>query len=295
MPRMRKHDRPSRVRMMWRRQRRTVRRTLLAVPLLGLAAIGTLAVRGAVERAGTGSWFRHAVGLAMPVRQVVVTGERLTTVAEIEAALAVAPGTPIMSFSPDAAEARVERLPFVETASVSRRLPGTILVSVVERKPYAVWQDGGRFVLIDQTGKVVQDQGLNGKDAEAFARLPLVVGDGAAAGAGALIDTLDAAPGVRRAVVAMVRVGDRRWNLDLRNGCQVLLPEAEEGAAVARLAALEDKYKLFERPLALIDMRLPDRLVIRPDPVPAPPADGGKDTTDSNAGKDAPDDARKPA
>ena len=297
MPRMRSLDRPSRIQMMARRQRRLVRPTLFAVSLLGLVGVGTLAVRGAVERAGTGSWIRHAVGLALPVRHIEVTGERLTSADEIVAALAVPLGTPIMRFSPAEAETRVEQLPFVETASVSRRLPGTVVVAVTERKPYAVWQDGGRFVLIDRTGKVVEDQGLNGKDAEAFARLPLVVGHGAPAGAGALIDTLESVPAVRAHVVAMVRVGDRRWNLDLKNGCQVLLPEAEEVPAIARLASLESRFQLFERPLAVIDMRLPDRLVLRPDPLPAPVP--GQDDARSDDGKGgaaaSSDEGRKPA
>lgn len=271
--RARRLDRPSRIRMLWRRQQRLIRRLLLALPLLGLAAVAILAARGAIERAGTGSWFRREIGLALPVRHIDVIGTRLTTKAEVERALAIPVGSPIMRFSPLDAETRVEALPFIETATVSRLLPGTVRVAITERTPYAVWQDGGRFVLIDHTGKVVADQGLNGKDAEAFARLPLVVGHGAAAGAGALIDTLATAPAVKAATVAMVRVGDRRWNLDLRNGCQVLLPEAEEAPAIARLATLETQYRLFERPLATIDMRLPDRLVLRPDPTPPPSKD----------------------
>ena len=299
MPRMRPLDRPSRIAMLARRQRRLLRPALLTIPVVALFGVGTLAVRGAVEQAGLGSWIRHAVGLALPVRHVLVTGEHLTSTNEIVAALAVPIGTPIMRFSPAAAETRVEQLPFVETASVSRRLPGTVVVAVTERKPYAVWQDGGRFVLIDRTGKVVEDQGLNGKDAEAFARLPLVVGHGAPAGAGALIDTLDGVPAVRSHVVAMVRVGDRRWNLDLKNGCQVLLPEAEEAPAVARLASLESKFQLFERPLAVIDMRLPDRLVLRPDPVPppapAPGQDDAKSGDDKNGGAPNGDGGHKPA
>ncbi len=295
MPRLRtKLDRPSRLRMLARRQKRLVRPALLAIPLLGLASVATLGVRGAVERAGTGSWIRRELGLALPVRHIVVSGERLTTTAEIISALGVPLGSPIMRFSPADAETRIEQLPFVETASVSRQLPGTVVVAVTERKPYAVWQDNGRFVLIDRTGKVVEDQGLNGKDAEAFARLPLVVGHGAASGAGAIIATLDGLPTIRAEVVAMVRVGDRRWNLDLRNGCEVLLPEAEEGPALARLASLEAKFQLFKRPLATIDMRLPDRLVLRPDPAPATASGNGGPDDDTSGADHAADAGRKP-
>ena len=64
-------------------------------------------------------------------------------------------------------------------------------------------------------------------------------------------------------VQAMVRIGERRWNLRLHNGTDVLLPEIAEGAAIKRLAELQQEAKLLDRPLAAIDLRLPDRLVVR--------------------------------
>lgn len=273
MPRVRKLDRPSRLRMILRRQRRLVRPMLLAVPLLALGGFGLLAARGAVEAHGAGSWVRHVLGLAVPLRTVVVDGGRLTTDQDVRDALDIRIGEPIMSVSIADAERRVETLPFVETATVQRRLPGTLVVHLTERRPFAVWQNQGRFVLIDRTGKVVEGQGLNGKDAQAFARLPLVVGEGAPAAAGRLIDALDTAPALRDQVVAMVRVGARRWNLQTRSGCEIMLPEGEEVPAIARLATLEGDHKLLERPLVAIDMRLPDRLMLRPRHVEPPPAD----------------------
>ncbi len=285
---MRKLDRPSRWSILARRQKRLVRPMLLTIPLLGLGVFGLLAARGAVEQTGMGSWIRHRIGLALPIDRIVVEGQRLTSEHDVTEALGVTKGDPIMGFSIDEAERNVEALPFVETAIVQRRLPATVLVSLVERTPFAVWQDQGRFLLIDRTGKVVQNQGLNGKDAEAFARLPLVVGPGAPPAAEALIDALDQAPAIRAQVVAMVRVGQRRWNLTLKNGCDVLLPEGEELPALKRLAAFEHDHKLLERPLLAIDMRLPDRMVLRPPPpAPAPSPD------DDSAGDPA-DAARRP-
>ncbi len=111
------------------------------------------------------------------------------------------------------------------------------------------------------------------QDLAAFKTLPLVVGDGAPEHAGALIDALRAAPPLAGRVAAAVRVGRRRWNLHLANGIDVLLPEAHAPAAVARLAQLQAAHDLLDRPLAIVDLRLRDRLVIRPLPasLPAPP------------------------
>ena len=270
---MRKLDRPTRLNMMARRQKRLMRPVLFAIPLAIVLGGGAIAVRAGIDRAGTGSSLRHALGLALPIKAIDVRGAALTTRDDVTEALGVAVGDPIMGVSIAQLERNVETLPFVEAAVVQRRLSGTLVVTLTERSPFAVWQNQGHFVLIDRTGKIVANQGFSGKDAEAFAKLPLVVGEGAPEAAGALIAALDGEPGVGRHVAAMVRVGERRWNLSLKNGCDVLLPEAEEVPAITRLASLDKRYALLERPLRVIDMRLPDRLVLQPPPPPSPAAD----------------------
>ena len=70
--------------------------------------------------------------------------------------------------------------------------------------------------------------------------------------------------GLKERIAAIVRVGDRRWNLSLKNGTDVMLPEGAEQAALTRLMELQTQHQLLDRPLAVVDMRLPDRLVLRP-------------------------------
>jgi cell division protein FtsQ len=93
--------------------------------------------------------------------------------------------------------------------------------------------------------------------------LPLIVGPGADRAAATLYDLLAAEAAVAERVQAMVRIGERRWNLRLHSGTDVLLPEIAEAAAIKRLAELQQEAKLLDRPLAAIDLRLPDRLVVR--------------------------------
>ncbi len=292
-------DRPSRASIFARRQRRLVRPALLLVLVVGGAGLGIHAVRLMHDEARFAP-LRAEFGarVAMHVARIEVIGRDMTPEPALRQALGVSVGDDILGFSVEAARRRIDALTFVEHATVERRLPGTVVVQLTERRPFAVWQNQGRFVLIDRAGQVVADQGMNGKDAEAFAELPLVVGLGAPQAADQLITALEAEPDVRSHVVAAVRVGQRRWNLTLRNGCDVLLPEGAEPQALHRLALLARDHQLLVRPLEAIDMRLPDRLVLRPRPAPAgdQPGDDPNDPASGGAGNQGPEGAdRHPA
>jgi cell division protein FtsQ len=253
-------DRPARWKVLVRRQRRLLR-PLLLLTLIGVAVLGFV---GMVQSLGRGRNFHEEFGqatarLGLRVRQVLVEGRQKTPDALLRAALGVDRGDPLLTFSLADARARIESIRWVQSASIERRLPDTILVLLKERRPFAVWQHDGRYVLIDRAGETVTDS-----DVATFANdLPLVVGVGAPAAAAALIDALATQPALQARVVAAVRVGERRWNLRMRNGMDVLLPEAALPQALAKLAELDAAHKLLDRPLEAIDLRLPDRLVIR--------------------------------
>jgi cell division protein FtsQ len=203
-----------------------------------------------------------AIGLV--VTNIEVEGRETTDAATVMAALAAARGTPILSVSPNRAKEQLEKLPWVRSATIERRLPGTLFVRLVERRPLAVWQHGGIQQLIDREGAVIAVEDLS-----RFARLPIVVGDDAAPNAASLIDTLASEPELAARVTAAVRVGGRRWNLRIDDVIDVLLPEEGAAAAWSRLAELERANALLKRDVQTVDLRLPDRLVLR---INAPPA-----------------------
>ena len=253
-------DRPSRLRVMWRRQRRLARPGF-ALLLIGAAGMGGLAlVRSLEQGESVADRLGHATAhLGLRVKQVIVEGRQKTPEAVLRNAIGVSPGDPLLSLSLEAARERIEAIRWVQQATVERRLPDTLVIRLTERRPFAVWQRDGRFVLIDRDGDVVTDS-----DVSTFAReLPLVVGPGAPEAAARLLDALAALPKILERVTACVRVGERRWNLHMKNGADIQLPEGGEAAALARLVVLQDAHAVLDRPVS-VDLRLPDRLVIRP-------------------------------
>lgn len=200
------------------------------------------------------------VGLS--VQQVLVDGRGETPAADVLHVLDVSRNAPILAFHPAEAKAELEKLPWVKIASVERRLPNIVYVRLIERQPLALWQRHGQMTLIDRDGVEIP-----GADLSHFGNLPVVVGDGAPKHAADLLALLATEPDVAKHVAAAVRVGDRRWNLrlDLGNGRTVdaLLPEENPGAAWARLVELDQAKGLFDHNIVAVDLRFPDRLIVR--------------------------------
>ena len=277
MPRVTRNsvnDRPARLKLLLRRQKKLLGPAAWVAFAAFVVLIIVMTVRSAAP-GGTLATFRERFGGAtavagLRVQNVVIEGRANTPEPLLLAALGVTKGSPILGFSLEAARQRIETLSWVEHATVERRLPGTIVVNLQERRPFAIWQNGGKFVLIDRAGQVVTHQ-----DVANFRTLPLVVGAGAPSGAATLLDALTARPALQARVVAAVRVGERRWNLHMNNDTDVMLPEGHEVIALDRLLQLQQEHDLLDRPLVAIDMRLPDRLVLRPRPdlvtPPVPP------------------------
>ena len=167
-------------------------------------------------------------------------------------------GDPILFVDLNAVRARIEQLGWVAQATVERRLPDTIHIDIVEREPFARWQFEGKTVLIDRAGVVLERD-----DPEAFQQLPRVVGAGAARAAARLFDMLQGEPALAPRVVNAVRVRDRRWDIEFDNGVVARLPEEGAEAAWRQLGALERDQRILGRDINTVDLRLPDRLVVR--------------------------------
>jgi len=261
----------------WRRHLRRWSAAGLALAMLvGLAAWGLHS--GRLQAAGTATLMRldrtvNAVsadaGLALD--NVLVTGRRITEPSDLRAALGVARGMPILAVEPAAARAALERLPWVRRARVSRDLPDLLRVHLVERRPLALWQHRGALRVVAADGRPVP-----GAAPAKHSDLPLVVGTGAPAATPALLALLATRPALARRVRAAVRVSERRWNLRLDNDVAVQLPAEDPRRAWQFLAAQERRSGLLQRDIQVVDLRLPDRMVLRlaPGARPEPVASG---------------------
>jgi cell division protein FtsQ len=141
---------------------------------------------------------------------------------------------------------------------VLKLYPGRLHIAVTERDAFALWQRDGKVEVIAADGTVVEQYA-----GQPFASLPLVVGAGAQTRAKELLTLLDKYPVIRGQLHAAVLVAERRWNLMLKNGIDVRLPEAEPAQALDTLLKLDRDNKILTRDIAVIDFRLPDRVTVQ--------------------------------
>ena len=190
------------------------------------------------------------------VDDVLVEGRTRSSRGAILSKLDVEHGTPILEFSPTAARGRLEELPWVKSATVERRLPNIIYVQLHERRPLALWQTNAQMTVIDQSGDM-----MTGIDAADFSTLPVIVGPGAPARAHEVLALIESEPLFKDKITAAVLVSGRRWNLRLENGVDIKLPEENPQAAWSAFNRVAPD--LMSSDVIAVDLRIPDRLIIR--------------------------------
>jgi cell division protein FtsQ len=200
----------------------------------------------------------QTAAMGLVIDDILLEGRVYTPKRAVLRAVGVGRGHPILGLDPGSIARRVSAISWVESVVVERRLPDTLYVKIVERKPMALWQRKGWLALIDRGGVVLTRRGL-----AKFGGLLTVVGGDAPGHTPALLTMIAHNPALARRVRAAVRVGGRRWNLQFDNGIDVSLPQRDAAAAWARFGRLEKKHGLLGRDIEAIDLRLPDRLIVR--------------------------------
>lgn len=192
------------------------------------------------------------------IHSLSIIGRRNLTESELLATAAVTKHTSLLFFDVEAARLRLKENPWVAEAAVRKFYPDRLQIEITERDAFALWQNDGKVSLIATDGAI-----LGPYNSRRFATLPLVVGPGAGAKAKDFLATLQKYPAIRDQVRAAILVADRRWNLRLKNGIDVRLPELDVGKSLERLTQLDGERKLLTRDVTAIDLRLPDRVSVR--------------------------------
>ena len=196
--------------------------------------------------------------IGMAAKTIQVTGLHLGRRSDVLAAIGIEPGETLIGFNVARAREALLRLDWVDSASVRIVFPNRLQITIRERIPYALWQNNGRFRVIDSSGTVIATLA-----AGRFSTLPVVVGTGANKKAFALVNQLEGHPALKARLGAAVWVAERHWTVYLDSGIRVILPHEGVSEALDRLMMLENRHALLERDIVSVDLRMPGRATVR--------------------------------
>jgi cell division protein FtsQ len=242
----------------------------LAAALLVVVLLATGGRGEALSRYAQAATKSDLATIGFRVDNIHLQGASQIAQRQIIAAANLHTGTPILDVDLAAMRGRVRQVPWVADARVIRLLPDTLVIAVVQRPLMAVWEHDGRTVLVADNGAPAPDV-----SPAKFQTLPLIVGDGANMAAAEILPMVNGRPRLVQHLNALVRVDDRRWNLNMKDGGVIMLPAQDEAGALARLDSLDRTAKILDLGFERIDLRDPEMVLVRPRPAAATPALAG--------------------
>jgi cell division protein FtsQ len=196
--------------------------------------------------------------LGFRIAEVSLSGEKEVSREEILTTAGVTGVASLLFLDADAARARLMANPWISDAAVLKLYPDRLQITITERRAFALWQKNGRVKVVAADGTVLEPFVES-----RYVNLPLVVGQGAERQARDFLDILFRYPDIAKQTRAAILVAQRRWDLLLRNGIDIELPETNAAAALNRVTALDEDKKLLSRDITIVDLRLPDRVTVR--------------------------------
>jgi cell division protein FtsQ len=225
---------------------------VMAVLVIGGAATAGLSKSGKADRLMD----EAALLAGFRINDIRISGEHEVSKIDVLSHLDLGPEKSLFSFNVHKARKTLKEISWIHDVTVAKSYPDTLVVSIVERTPFAIWQRGEDLRMIARDGNeitVFEDR---------FAGLPLVVGPGADDSAADIISLVSRYPSIASRIKAYVRVGSRRWNIVLDNAVTVMLPAQNVEASLVELVALEREFSITERAISRLDLRLNDRITV---------------------------------
>jgi cell division protein FtsQ len=221
----------------------------------------------------------HAVGrIGFVVRNIQISGRRNVDADQVYRVVMAAQGQDMPLVDLAALRSQLLTLGWVGEARVSKRLPDTLAIELVERVPAAVLQRNQRLSLIDAQGNLLAPV----EPRTMPMQLPLLIGPGVEGRVGALQALVASQPAIKPLIEGATWVGQRRWDLRFQSGEVLSLPEGDAAArsALATFVRKDQQERLLGQGYLRFDMRNPGQIVVRVTdrdqaPVADPPPAGG--------------------
>ncbi len=195
------------------------------------------------------------------IENILLEGRVYSDAKLIMALVNMSKGDPLFAFDPTQAKEQIERMPWVESAEIERRWPDTLYIRLTERQPLAFLQKDKKLYLMDGKGEIINTNGLS-----RFQNLIVFIGEDSQQQAPAILAMLQAEPEILSRVETIKEIGGRRWDLVLKNGVTLKLPEKDSALALRQIADAQKSDQVLDKDIEHIDLRDHARMIIRTRP-----------------------------
>ena len=210
-----------------------------------------------IQEIGTpGDLMARAVGLGIDT--VTISGISELKEREILAYAGVKARNSLPYLDAVAMRERLMMVPLIKDAEVRKLYPNRLSISVVERQPYALWQKDGEIAIVSADGMPIDTM-----HDDKYTGLPLIVGEAANTRLPEYVRIVEAAKDLRSRIRAGTLVSQRRWSLHTTDGIEIRLPETDPEAAVADLVRMQRDYRILDKDIVALDLRVPGRIEVR--------------------------------
>jgi cell division septal protein FtsQ len=151
--------------------------------------------------------------------------------------------------------------PWVKDIYLKKIMPDKFKIEIVEYYPFAIFFDGKKHNLVDQFGNIIN---VNDKELRNFKYLLVAGGNGFKEEINSFFNLLSVHDDITKNLQKIERIGGRRWNLTLKNGLLIKLPEEDEN--------IFEVWNILEKILNIyglvvdlesIDLRIKDRVYLQ--------------------------------
>ncbi|MFK7866105.1 MAG: cell division protein FtsQ/DivIB [Alphaproteobacteria bacterium] len=202
----------------------------------------------------------HAMKTGFGLEQLALDGRKHTQKHKIMEAITLTNGTPLFWIDLEHTKQELLQIDWIKQASIKRQWPNKLHITIQERQPYAIWQHQRQFFLVDPDGVAFIRQPSQG-----FSDLPLVIGQSANVRADEVYPLLDQlSPYLRDQFQAATLMRERYWMLHFNQGLRLKLPADRPGKKLTQFIELIENSRLDLTHFDQIDLRLEDRMIMRP-------------------------------
>jgi len=201
------------------------------------------------------------ISLGFVIKKINVIGEGRLPEDDVKKILDFQNGDYLFDVEINLTQKKIEDLPWVNRALVKRLWPDQVVIQIVERQPFALWQYKGKVEVIDILGEVIVGASVSENQ-----NLNLFVGKDAAINAANISEIILNFPSIAERVDSFVYVSENRWDIIMDKGnIRVLLSQHNLNESLLMLKNLHSQRDILDRKIGTIDLRLKDRLSLKPD------------------------------